>query len=313
MDLFNTQISSENIYKFSHKAMATFFELIIEHEDKVYAEQAAKAAFDEIDRLEHELSRFLPNSEISLINSLHAGDKFLMSEDTFECLIKANKIFELTNGAFDITVGQYKDKWNDGNINFSDLKDNSQSLTSQKFEIDETEFSITVLSKLLNIDLGGIGKGYALDKVCEQLLEWDIQNAFIHGGGSSVKSIGTLQNFNGWPITLSNPNNFNQTIANILIKDFSLSASGVKKGEHIFNSGEGKPIKNRKAAWAIANSAATSDALSTAFMVMDIDSIMEICSTNDDIKAMIIEEENSELKRNDLFISENFKIEKMLI
>lgn len=301
MALLNNKIKQENTHRFTHKAMATLYEILIEYDDKVYAEQAAKAVFDEIDRLEEGLSRFLPNSEISMINNLKSGDKLLLSEDTLECLIQSQKLFEITNGAFDISVGSHKENWNE------------QIPLHQKFEIKELEHTITVLSEDLNIDLGGIGKGYALDKICDLLLEWDVSNAFIHGGGSSVKSIGSLNKFKGWPITLSNPNNPKQTLADILIKDFSISASGIKKGDHIFNPILGKPITKRKAAWAITSSAVVSDALSTAFMIMDIDSILELCKNNSEISALIIEDEKAELARNDLIISDDFERVKVLV
>lgn len=313
MALLNNKIEQENTHRFTHKAMATLYEILIEYDDKVYAEQAAKAAFDEIDRLEEELSRFLPNSEISMINNLKAGDKLLLSEDALECLTQSQKLFEITNGAFDVTVGSYKENGNKENISIEQTNVNEQIPLHQKFEINESEHTITVLSENLNIDLGGIGKGYALDKICDLLLEWDISNAFIHGGGSSVKSIGSLNKFNGWPITLSNPTNPQQTLADILIKDFSISASGIKKGDHIFNPVLGKPITKRKAAWAISGSAALSDALSTAFMIMDIDSILELCKNNNDISAMIIEDEKAELEKDDLVISDDFEGVKILL
>ena len=313
MALLNNKIEQENIHRFTHKAMATLYEILIEYDDKVYAEQTAKATFDEIDRLEEELSRFLPNSEISMINNLQVGDKFLLSEDTLECLIQSQKLFDITNGAFDITIGNQKENWEKENFSSEHLNANESIPSSQKFDINEFEHTITVLSDDLNIDLGGLGKGYALDKVCDLLLEWEIENAFIHGGGSSVKSIGNLSNFNGWPITISNPNNPKQTLADILIKNFSISASGIKKGNHIFDPVMEKPITKRKAAWAIAGSAALSDALSTAFMIMDIDSILGLCKINNDISAMIIEDEKAELTKSDLIISDDFERVKFLL
>lgn len=313
MALLNDKIEQANIHKFSHTAMATVYEIMIEYDDKLYAEQVAKAAFDELDRLENELSRFLPNSEISRINNLNVGQELLLTEDTFECLTQSQRLFELTKGAFDIAIGSYKENWGKQNSFSENLIEEGTYSDIPKFVLNELERTITVLGNNLSIDLGGFGKGYALDKVCDQLLDWEISNAFIHGGGSSVKSIGSLTNISGWPITLSNPNNSNQSIADMIIKDFSLSASGIKKGEHIFDPIHRTPISARKAAWATASSAMVSDALSTAFMIMDKNSILELCRTDIDIGAMIIEDGKQELTLNDLTISEHFKIEKLLI
>lgn len=305
MALLNSEIDSELIHRFSHKAMATIYELMIESEDKSYTEQVAKAAFEEVDRLEQELSRFLPNSEISLINSLMSGDSVILSEDTLICLSQSLKLYELTNGAFDISLGRFKDGKN--------LKIDQTSHLQEKFELNVMDHTITVKTDELNIDLGGFGKGYALDKVCDLLLEWDIENAIIHGGGSSVKSIGKLSGYNGWPITISNPVNSNQTIANLLLENISISASGIKKGDHIINPLNTRAIIQRNAAWAISKTAAYSDALSTAFMIMKIDEILKLCATEEGIDAIIVEEGKSEIEKSDIIISDSFNYSNLTI
>lgn len=305
MAFVNNAFDSENIHRFSHKAMATIYELVIELDDKIYAEQAAKAAFDEIDRLEKELSRFLPNSEISLINSLKQKETIVLGEDTLKCLSQCLSLAELTNGAFDISLGRLKDNISVGNV--------SQINLNEKFILDNTEHSITVLTEDLDIDLGGFGKGYALDKICELLIEWEIENAFFHGGGSSVISLGRLTGLEGWPISLSNPNNPSQTILDIMLRDFSISASGIRKGDHIINPQNFEAVTERNAAWVVAESASVSDALSTAFMIMSKDEILNICENEEGIEALIIDDGKSELYKSDIVISNNFKFSKIFI
>ena len=85
--------------------MATVFEVYAVHPDEQYAAQAAQAAFDLVDRLERELSRFLPNSDITRINHLAAGESTRVSPSTLECLVIARHMFELTGGAFDVSIG----------------------------------------------------------------------------------------------------------------------------------------------------------------------------------------------------------------
>jgi thiamine biosynthesis lipoprotein len=97
--------------RFSHEAMATTFEIIIVHEDERYAQQAAAAAFDEVDRLEGELSRFIENSDISRINNLPANQPLRLGLDAFECLQLSRRIYAETNGAFDITIGPLLSCW----------------------------------------------------------------------------------------------------------------------------------------------------------------------------------------------------------
>ena len=107
----NNCASIDGMKRFSHEAMATTFELLIVHEDKRYASQAAVAAFDEVDRLENELSRFLENSDVTRINNLPAHQSLQLGLDTFECLKIAKRIYNETNGAFDVTIGTLLKCW----------------------------------------------------------------------------------------------------------------------------------------------------------------------------------------------------------
>ena len=97
--------SSRDVRRFSHEAMATVFEVHGVHPDAPYAAQAAQAAFDLADRLERELSRFLPNSDIGRVNQLAAGERTQVSPSTMECLVIARHVFDLTGGAFDVSIG----------------------------------------------------------------------------------------------------------------------------------------------------------------------------------------------------------------
>ena len=92
-------------HRFSHEAMATVFEVHCAHGNAQYAAQAARAAFDVVDRLEQELSRFVENSDISRINHLAAGEDARVSPWTMECLEIAWHVYDLTGGAFDASIG----------------------------------------------------------------------------------------------------------------------------------------------------------------------------------------------------------------
>src|SRR6476620_1253661 len=94
-----------DVRRFSHEAMATVYEVYTVHADAQYAAQAAQATFDLVDRLERELSRFLPNSDIARINHLEAGESTLVASSTLECLQIAQHMFDLTDGAFDVSIG----------------------------------------------------------------------------------------------------------------------------------------------------------------------------------------------------------------
>src|SRR4030043_470951 len=103
--------SIAGLRRFSHQAMATTFEVFIIHEDGRYARQAAQAAFDRLAPLAQQLSRYIENSDISRINNLVVGRSLRIGLDTFECLQISRRIFDQTNGAFDITVGSLMRCW----------------------------------------------------------------------------------------------------------------------------------------------------------------------------------------------------------
>ncbi|MBK8946231.1 MAG: FAD:protein FMN transferase [Ignavibacteriae bacterium] len=302
-----------NIHHFAHEAMATVFEVIINLDDKNYAEQAAHNVFNEIDKLENKFSRFRSNTEIAKINNSKNGEEIKLSFETFECIWIAKQIYEMTNGFFDITTGNVIDKWKNkllankiNDLNISDFGNNY-------FILDELNFTIKILNENLSFDLGGIGKGYAVDYGIKLLNEWDIENAIIHGGGSSVKAIGRFGNEKGWKISLSNPKNNHQTIAEINMQNFSIGSSGKQKNNHIINPKTLLPNIERVATWVITESATIADAISTAFMLMPIDEISELCEKNNFISGLIILCDSLKLKKEDIFISDNFFADKFFI
>ena len=261
--------------------------------------------------MEEELSRFRPNSDISRINKLKVGEELSLSHDTFECLLEAKKLYELTNGLFDITSGKIIDYWK-----YKDLKSREDYKSSvigmNQIHLDESKHSIIILSNDLRVDLGGFGKGYAIDRVCELLADWEIDNCLIHSGGSTVKAMGKLNGYNGWPISVSNPSNPSQNIAEIILKDQSLSGSGEQKGTHIINPKTLLPIKKTVAAWSITNSAAISDALSTSFMIMEIEDFEEFCNNNDFISGIVVKNNTPNLSKKDVLFS-NSLIDKQVV
>jgi thiamine biosynthesis lipoprotein len=255
--------------RFSHKAMATVFEVIILYDDADYAQQAAGAAFDELDRLEAELSRFIANSDISRINNLGVNQSLQIGLAAFECLQLCARIYAETGGAFDVTIGS----------------------GMELIKLNESRHTVQLADASITIDLGGIGKGYAVDRMAGLLCEWDIDAALIHSGASSVFAYGAPNSMKGWPVTLSNPANHKQILARLQLKNRAFSGSGLQKGAHIIDPRRGRPVEGRCAAWACATDAATADALSTAFMVMTPEEIEQYCLQHPDVQALIVTEE----------------------
>jgi len=275
----------------SHLAMATTFDVFIIHQDSRYAQQAAEEAFREIDRLEDEFSRFIENSDISQISGLGAGQLLRLGLDSFKCLKIAQRICTETDGAFDVTVGSLMNCWfdKDGKSR-QPSKDEIECARKRTgcgvFKLVEEQFLIEVMADNVQIDLGAVGKGYAVDKMGGLLREWDINVAMINGGGSSVLALESPAGLKGWPITFSGPDN--RVLAKLYLKNCAVSGSGVQKGKHIINPRTGQPVEDKLGAWVCTADAATADAFSTAFMVMNIKDVERYCEKHTDVQSMVL-------------------------
>ena len=253
---------SDSIHVFNHNAMATQFQVRIAGEEKTYAAQTAQAAFALADELESRLSRFRANSEISQIAQLVPGDKLRLSEPVFACLRLAQRMEFATRGAFSVTASALR-----------------HQPTKPLWALLENEFTLRCDSGRLEFDLGAIGKGFALDRMAEVLREWSCPAFMLVAGGSSILTGDAPAGTVGWDCGLGENNSSRRHwLANV-----SLSGSGLAvKGEHIFDPRTGLACSRRHRAWALTTSAAESDALSTACMILDETEILDVLKRNAD-------------------------------
>ncbi len=282
-------------HHFSHEAMATVYELYIVDEDKDYARAGAQAAFAEVDRLELEMSRFLSNSDISRLNAAEVGETVDLGLDTFECLRRAREMHEKTGGAFDISVGALYACWLDEDRKLrkpsEDEIEQAHELTGMKhLEIDDEDFCAKVLTDGVQFDLGGIGKGFAAEKVSELLRDWSLEQSLVLAGASSVLCVGVPEGMSGWPMKLRNPEKRTEVFARFDLKEGAVSGSGRQKGQHIIDprSKKAGPVEGRLAAWSIAPDAIAADASSTAFMMLSDEEIRDYCLANEGTAAIIL-------------------------
>jgi thiamine biosynthesis lipoprotein len=273
------------VRRFSHEAMATVYEVYTVHADAEYGAQAAQASFDLVDRLERELSRFLPNSDITRINHLEAGESTRVSPATLECLVIARHMFDLTAGAFDVSIGT--------------------GLPSLELDLDHSIVHAT--TRGVRLDLGGIGKGYAVDLMAELLEEWGVQSSLVHGGFSSVLALEPPPGHAGWPLTLSDPSASSRVLTRLSSCQTALGASGVRKGDHIVDPRTHDPVRGRRAAWVAVPrppesagadaethqrvaAAAVTDALTTACMLLRLEEIEALCRGTPGLEAWILDD-----------------------
>ncbi len=259
-------LSERSIHRFSQRAMATVFEMFIDHDDRNYSQQAAYAAFEELHRLEQELSRYIESSDVSQINRSPADQPVSVSLDTLQCLTFAEKMYHLTTGAFDVTSGRIIDRWKTGQ------KPQNQTKSNRTFglHIDQESVTVSRLRKDVLVDLGGIGKGYAIDCMRKTLLEWDIERAMLHSGWSTVLALAPPHDEEGWKLGIRHPET-RERLRTVLLSHQTISGSGLQKGQHIIDPKTGAPVNHILAAWVIANDTVSADALSTTCMILPRD------------------------------------------
>lgn len=249
------------IHQFNHAAMATHFQVRISCDERMYTAQAAQAAFDLVDSIEARLSRFRSNSDITRIEDLSPGEKMRLSEPAFACLRIAEQMERATHHAFCVTPAALKTQF---------------SLPQWSLVPDEQ--SVLCLRGQLQFDLGAIGKGFALDRIAELLCRWDCPSFLLVAGGSSVLAGDPPAEMAGWSCGLGE----DHASQRLLLTHASLSGSGLAvQGSHILDPRNGRPASRERRAWALADTAAESDALSTACMVLSEQELEEVLAQND--------------------------------
>jgi thiamine biosynthesis lipoprotein len=290
--------SVQNVHRVAHWAMNATFETIIQHEDSVYARQASQAAFDLLDRLEGDLSRYIETSDVSRINNLAAGAPLQVSLDTFACLKISKQMYAETGGTFDVTTGLLMDCWRDERKNPRTPSNEELAFARTHtglnlLRLDESRYTVELAVSPIRVDLGAVGKGFGVDRIGQSLREWGLDRALINGGYSSALALGAPVGLTGWPVTFSDPADRQRVLARLSLANAGISGSGIEKGSHIIDPRSGQPVHNRITAWSVAETGAAADALSTAFMVMTADEVREYCRLYESTRALLVQPETA--------------------
>jgi len=245
--------------------MATSFDLFIAGKESMYARQAASAAFLELDRLESELSRYIESSDIARINRLPRDGTTMIGDDTLRCLLLSAEVSAETARAFDPAYASH--------LGPDDLP------SDPLYALDPTQHILTSLTERLHLDLGAVGKGYALDCMADVLREWSIASACLQSGGSTVLALDPPKGKPGWQVGLGEE----PAYRTFTLAHRALSGSGLAvKGSHLIDIQTGRPAERVYRAWAFAPTAAVADALSTAFFVMPDADVRRYCERHPD-------------------------------
>ena len=242
---------------------------------------AAENALAEMARIERRMSRFLPTSDIARLNTSD-GQPITVSPETFWVIEQALMFSNLSGGAFDITV-------------------NSRNGASYKdLQLDNKRCQISLKKPGMSLDLGGIAKGYAVDKAIEVLRYMGIDDAMVNAGGDLRVSGGSPSD-NGWIIGVQHPGVYQGLLCRLSLTDKAVATSGDYyrhsqpdlRHHRILDPHRGKPTRGCLSATIIANQALIADALATATYVLGPDKGMNMIESLPDIEGILVGEDGS--------------------
>lgn len=293
------------LVRYSRRAMATSFEVLLPF-GMPAARAAAEAALDAIDTLEDQLTVYREQSEISRLNRRAYRETVAVEANLFELLTLAQRISAATDGAFDITAGALVKAW--GFVRGprrvppeAVLAEVLQRIGMKYVALDGEQRAVRFLCSGLEINLGSIGKGYALDRAARLLQsQWKVSSALLHGGHSSVYAIGSQPGeARGWPVGISHPWRAASRLAIVWLRDRALGTSAAsfqhlewqgRKLGHILDPRTGWPAEGMASASALAPTAAEADALATAFFILGVEKARQYCEAHPGIGAILLPE-----------------------
>ena len=279
----------------THRAMNTAFTVTILSSDTALAASAAEAAFARIDVIEGLLSRFNDTSDVSLIAALKPGEVGVVAPETMDVLTASARVCAATGGAFDPTVGPVMRRlkkagmaWN--KMSEEELDDAFARGGMQRLVLDVEHRRVSVKADRLGratpleLDFGGIGKGFALDE-CAKILEGEQfeMTDYLLDAGTSTQ----LVRGGPWKIGVGGVWKGRTRLETVLeLRDGAVSGSGFElQGEHVVDVKRKRAARRWAQTWSRAQSAAVSDALSTAALSMDVAELERACK---ELKARVL-------------------------
>ncbi len=289
------------LLRYSRRAMACRFEILLPGSARSAWTWVGKA-FQEIHRLEAQLSVFIESSEVSRLNRSGAGGPARVQPELLEILELGQRVSRLSDGAFDLTSAPLSRCWGflgrQGEVpSGEELATILKRVGWRHLEIDRVSGTV-YFRRPLEVNLGAIGKGYALDRAGRLLREGQ-ENFLIHAGHSTilVGGDGPERGSQGWTIGLRDPRDHSGDFAEVRLKSGALSTSGAAEQKlavagrdygHIIDPRTGYPAITNLSATALAQSAALADALSTAFYIMTVEQVEAFCLATPGVGAILV-------------------------
>ena len=288
------------IVTLARHAMATRFELVLHGENAVALRAAGEEALEEIARLENQLSLYRPGSEIAQLNARAAYEAVRVTPELFALLEHAQRLHTETGGAFDITIAPLVRAW--GFMGGTGKMPTSEEVTEARAKVgmanvrlDATNHTVHFARASVMLDLGAIGKGYAVERAAEILREAGVTNALIQGGTSTVCAIGHPPDAECWKVAIESPTS--NPLPTVSLRDEALSISAVTgrafKADgrffgHVIDPRTGEPVSRALLSAVVLPSATETDALSTALLTLGADGHEQIARLRANMRTLLV-------------------------
>lgn len=271
-------MNKENIFSDSFFAMGTRCDVVLAGVEQLKAEQVFQLVQKEVEDVEFSLSRFLPDSSLSKLNDSKKQIWMDVPEDLWDILTICYDFYQMSNGAFDITVTPLINLWkNSGSPSQKEMTEAQKISGFDKVEFDFEHQKIKFAEDEIQFDLGAIGKGFALDTLKPIFGQEGIKSGIVSFGESSILAIGTHPNGEFWPLGIRNNYRINEFVHAFSAKDEAVTTSGsilmsdegvVEKRNHIISPVSGLPVDENKTVSVKSESATMGEFISTTWLIL---------------------------------------------
>lgn len=271
----------EPIVRLACRAMNTRFEVALWGREPAYLTSVAEEALREVQALDAQLSFYRDDSDIRMLNVVAAHRPVTVEPRLFRLLQRARDLCVATDRAFDPAVAPLLQAWGftggGGRVPTDEELEAARRISGMDLlELDPEALTVRFTCEGVMLDLGAIGKGYAIERAAELMVDYEVPGALIHGGTSTVYAVGTQPDGSEWQIAVRDPTSPDAALMAVPLRDQALSVSAshgksfTHAGEqygHVLDPREGRPVRGVLLAAVRCASATDSDALSTALLV----------------------------------------------
>ncbi len=280
--------------------MGTEISVRLWHDDPAEGERLIDEVFAEAERINQLMSTYIQDSQISDINRNAASGPVAAGDELFLIIRRSLDISALTKGAFDITydsVGQHYDFRNRQRPDAATVEAERKLIDYRLIELDESARTVRFLQQGVRINLGGIAKGYVVERGVDILRMRGVRNAIVSAGGDS-RLLGDRRG-QPWMVGIRDPRNDGQVAISVPLQDEAISTSGdyeryFEEGDtryhHIIQPNTGAPASGVHSATVFGPDAVLTDALSTSVFVMGVDQGLTLIATLPDYEGIVIDD-----------------------